>query len=275
MFSKRFKNILHYACYVLIIAVVILPFLWALSTSVKNPSEIFAFPPRWLPENATVQNYLYVLSETSIPRQLLNSLFIAGATILLTLIVAVPGGYGFSKARFPGKHSLLLLIFSTQIITGLGSVIAIYTIAVNIQLLNSHGFLIVLYTSMAVPFAVWYMKGFFDQLPWELEEAALLDGCNRLQAMIYVLAPLMKPAILSTAIFTFVTSWNEYLFSFILISKTKLKTFPVGICIFIQEYGMQWGYITATAVIGIVPIIVLYLVFNKHFVQGVIEGSVK
>lgn len=275
MIPRGLKQGLRLLGFFVVIVVVLLPFLWVLSTSLKGNSEIFAFPPRWIPDRATLENYRYVLTRTNIPRQLLNSLAITAGTIALTLLIAVPGGYGFSKAKFKGKQGLLLLIFATQMVTGLGSVIAIYTMAVRLQLLNSHAFLVVLYTSMAVPFAVWYMKGFFDQMPWELEEAAMLDGCGRFRAMILVMAPLMKPAILSTAIFTFVTAWNEYFFSFVLVTRTKLKTFPVGICVFIQEYGMQWGYITATAVIGVVPIVGLYLLLNKHFMDGATEGAVR
>jgi len=273
MVNKRaFKKVIVYLSYALIVLIMLFPIFWTFITSIRIPADIFKFPPTLLPQKITLANYFHVFTKTLIPRQFLNSLFVSLGTILVTITMSSLSGYGFARGRFRGKTSLLFAILVTHMVTGLSNIIALYTLAYKLKLLDSLVFLAFVYSALVVPFGVWFMKGFFEGIPSELEEAALVDGCSRFQAFYKIVLPLARPGLIAVAVFSFVMSWNEFLIALILISAEASKTLPLGIYTFVSYYGLEWGYITATAIVGVVPITVLFLALQKYFVTGLVKG---
>lgn len=274
MKTKAFGRAALYTAYALIVLFMLFPILWTLLTSFKSEAEIFRFPPTIWPEHFTMDSYRYVL-DSNIPRQMLNSVIVCAQTIVLTLLLSTMGGFAFARATFRGKNVLLFFLVGTQMIPGLSNIITLYMMGSRMGLLNSHLYLVLIYSASSAPVCVWLMKGYFEQIPASLDEAALVDGCTRLGTLFRIVLPLVRTGIAACAMMVFVNAWNEFLVSLTMIGRTKLKTFPVGLQAFMADNDMNWMNLSAATILGLLPVLVLFISFQKSFVEGMTSGAIK
>jgi ABC-type glycerol-3-phosphate transport system permease component len=251
------------------------PLAWMLSTSLKVFEETYVTPPTWWPVRPTVDAYGNIWRIQSFGTYFVNSTIVAGITTLVSLVLASLAGYGFSRFRFAGAGSLMAFILATQMFPGVLLVIPYFLMSSKAGLFNSYEVLIIAYTSFALPFCVWMLKGFFDRVPRELDEAALIDGTGRFGAFVRVALPLAMPGIVATAIFSFLVAWNEFLFAVALTSSPQMYLLTVGIASNIGQFRIQWNDLMAGAVVATVPIILLYGVLERYLVEGLTAGAVK
>ncbi len=274
MKAKALGRAALYAAYALIVLFMLFPIFWTLLTSFKSEAEIFRFPPTIWPEHFTVDSYRYVL-DSNIPRQMLNSVAVCAQTIVLTLLLSTMGGFAFARATFRGKNVLLFFLVGTQMIPGLSNIITLYMMGSRMGLLNSHAYLVLIYSASSAPVCVWLMKGYFEQIPASLDEAALVDGCTRLGTLFRIVLPLVRTGIAACAMMVFVNAWNEFLVSLTMIGRTKLKTFPVGLQAFMTDNDMDWMNLSAATILGLLPVLALFISFQKSFVEGMTSGAIK
>lgn len=251
----------------------IFPIFWAFLSSFKTPKQaeiaatpIFIFTP-------TFANYQAVL-RGEFPRYFLNSLAIAVSNVLLCLALGIPAGYALSRYRFKRSKDLTFWILSIRMAPAFGFIVPFFLIFRDLRLLDSHLALIILYLLPNLPFAVWMIRGFVQDLPAELEEAAQVDGCSRFRALWNVVLPLIRPGIAATAILCFIFSWNEFLFAFIT-TRTAARTIPVAIAAYVGYMGIEWTKMCASAAISSAPIVVFFLLVQKHIIRGLTLGAVK
>lgn len=251
------------------------PFLWMISTSLKPLEEVLEFPIRWWPSNVTLQSYSTAWGIQTFSRYFANSVIVGLSATLLSVVFAVLAGYGFSRFRFRGSRLLMILVLTTQMFPGIMLVIPYFSLASRVGLINSYQLLILTYTSFALPFSIWMMKGFFDSIPRELDEAALIDGCGRFVALLRVLLPVALPGVAATIIFSFLLAWNEFLFALVLLTTPSMYTITLGIANNIGQMRIQWNDLMAASVIATIPTIVLYAFLERHLVSGLTAGAIK
>jgi multiple sugar transport system permease protein len=251
------------------------PFAWIVATAFKDLSETFQIPPTWLPKRLSLENFVKIWTIQSFGRYFFNSLVISGATTLLSIVLASLAGYGFSRFKLPGGRAMMVGVLTAQMFPGIVLLIPYFTIASRAQMLNTYPVLILAYTSFSLPFCVWMMKGFFDGIPTELDEAAVIDGCSSLGAFLRVVLPLSLPGIVATAIFSFLVAWNEYLFAVVLATRESMYVVTVGIASNIGQFRIQWNELMAGAVLATIPTIILYALLERHLVRGLSAGAVK
>lgn len=251
------------------------PLAWMVSTSLKPLEETFVSPPRWIPEHPTLASYASAWSIQSFGTYFMNTAIVSVATTVLALAIGSLAGYGFSRFRFRGRGALMGFTLSTQMFPGVLLVIPYFVMASKVGLFNTHLALIIAYTSFALPFCIWMMKGFFDRVPRELDEAAMIDGAGRLQFFLRVAVPIVVPGLIATAIFSFLVAWNEFLFAVALTSSPKMYLLTVGIASNLGQFRVQWNDLMAAAVLAIVPVVALYSILQRHLVEGMTAGAVK
>ncbi len=255
----------------------VFPFVWMVSVSFKPASEVYA-APTLLPKAPTLNGYASMLSTTgafSFSTWLVNSVVVSACTTVFSLIIATLGAYGISRFRFRGRNGLSYIILTTQVIPGALIIVPLYIIMGHLNLLDSIFGLILTYTTFTVPFCTWMMKGYFDSISPSIDEAAMVDGANRLQVFSRVVLPLSLPGIAATTIFAFISGWNEYVFASVLMRSYSNWTLPIGIASFQGQYDTNWGTLMAGAVMITVPVVVLFWLLQKHLVSGMTAGAVK
>jgi len=253
----------------------IFPFIWALSTSFKHIQEIYQIPPTVLPESLSLHNYSVIFEQMPFLRFAFNSLIITFATIVITVILSLLGGYAFSRFKFPFKYVLLMLILIPRIIPSITRVIPLYQLFAEIGLLDSYLGLILPYVADATPIGIWVLMGFFDGIPKSIDEQALVDGCSKLEALIKVIVPLTKPGMISVALFAFIRSWNEFIIA-LTFMRGNMLTLPVGHYRVFEFFGVRhWGAINAYTIIVVIPIVIFFIFFERQMIRGMTAGSVK
>ena len=258
----------------------LIPMLWMLSTSFKSEFAATEYPPRWIPEFPTVQQYRELLNPTAdvgatFLRYLLNSIWVSVATTILGLVVGVPAAYAFSRFSFPGKDVLFFGVLFRNMFPAVVFLIPLFILMRNFGLIDTHAALIITYLTFGLPLSIWLLKGFYDNIPVELEMAARIDGATRWQAFRLIVMPLSSPGIIATAIYAFIQAWNEYIYARTLINREELMTMPVGLGRFFTEYASNWPGLMAASFIMSVPVVVLFLLLQRYFVQALTEGAVK
>jgi multiple sugar transport system permease protein len=250
------------------------PYLWFILTSFKTPLEVQAIPPTWLPSGG-VGFYASALTEYHLADYILNSLIIAGSTTLVTLTVGIPAAYALARLRLPNKPLILGALLSVSMFPQIAIAGPVWRILKSIGGLNTYWGLVLPYVTLTLPLAIWTMASFFKELPFELEEAARVDGCTPWQIMTKVMAPLAAPGIFTAAILTFIYAWNEFFFALLILTEPNRQTLPVGIALFHGEYTVPWGEIAAASVIATIPLVLLVLLFQRRIVSGISAGAVK
>lgn len=251
------------------------PFLWMILTSLKPVDEIVTFPVKYLPEKWTLYNYPKLWKGTDFPLYFKNSLVISLISGTCTCLVSIFAGYALSRFNFKGKHITLLLFLSTQMIPVVVIIIPMFIIFSRINLLDSLIGLVVIYTVLNIPFCTMLIKGFFERIPKALEEAAMIDGCSRLQSLFKIVLPVMLPGIVATFVFAFIGAWNDLFFGIMFINSEAIKTIPVGINTFIGKYEIDWGAMSAATVIALIPVVIMFGMIQKYIVSGLTSGAVK
>jgi arabinogalactan oligomer / maltooligosaccharide transport system permease protein len=228
------------------------------------------------PETISLANFRSLFADQPFTRWLVNSAIVAAATTVLGIVLAATAGYAFSRFRFPGRRTGLMSFLVSQMFPGVLTLIPLYIIVVKWLGLGSTRIgLVLVYTTTAIPFCVWMLKGYFDTIPRDLEEAALMEGASPLVIFRRIVLPLAKPAIAVTALFSFMTGWNEFILAATLMDKENMYTAPVGLRFFVGGFSQQWGYFAAGAIIVSIPIVALFFFLQRYLVSGLTAGSVK
>lgn len=265
---------------VLLLLFSLIPMLWMLSTSLKTQFGALAQPPEWVPSNPTLAQYTTLLSPNNdvgpkFLRYFGNSLFISLTTTVLGVLVAIPAAYAFSRFRFPGRKFLFFAVLVRNMFPVVVFLIPLFILMRTLHLVNTYASLILTYLTFGLPLSIWLLKGFYDNIPPELERAARIDGATRFKAFWLVVMPLSSPGIIATAIFTFIGAWNEYVYALTFINSDNLLPLPVGLQHFFTEYSTNWPGVMAAAFIMSVPVVAMFLILQRYFVRALAEGAVK
>ncbi|MDB5536066.1 MAG: binding-protein-dependent transport system inner rane component [Devosia sp.] len=265
---------------VLLLGFTVMPMIWMIITSLKTGFAAMQYPPQWWPAEPTLDNYTRLLDPSGrIGQDFLhyfwNSLWVSTITTILAVVVAVPAAYAFSRFRFPGRNFLFFAVLLRNMFPAVVFLVPLFILMKALGLVNTHGSLILTYLTFGLPLAIWLLKGFYDNIPIQLEQAARIDGATRFQAFIFIVMPLSTPGIIATSIYSFIGAWNEYISAYTFLTKQSQMTLPVGIQRFFSENATDWPGLMAATFIMSVPVVVLFLVLQKYFVRALTEGAVK
>jgi len=273
--SKTVSNGLIMLAALGVAALALLPLLWGVSTSLKPNAQLLAYPPIWLPKPPTVESFTQVWQQSNLPIYFRNSIWVTIASLLLSLVLSVHAAYGLARFSFRGKATLMVALLATSMIPGIAILVPLHNLAVHTGLYNTHTAMIIVYAAWNVPMLVWLLKGFFESIPAELEEAALVDGCGRLRAFYLIVLPMSRPGLLAGSIMAIMFVWNDFLISFTLAISDQKRLLPVGLFNYISNYGVEWGQLMAATVIALLPIIIAFFVLQRFLIQGLMSGAVK
>lgn len=261
------------ACFATLVFVY--PLIWVAAASIKPNIEIYRQPLRLIPSVVTLDSFEAIFLRTPILTYMANSLLYAAGSTVVALAFALLAAYGISRHEFRGKETLMVLILSAQIIPGLVTIVPLYLLMQNLALLDTKFGIILLYGALAIPLAVWILRGFFDTIPIELDESAWLDGASKLQTIAWVLLPVMLPALAAVAIMLFISGWNEFALASVLLRSTENLPLTVGTWVLLGPDERDFRMVAAASVINVVPILAVFAFLQRYLVSGLIAGSVK
>lgn len=274
-YRHAFILLLVYVALAMAVMIALFPVFWMMSSSLKPGPELFARDMTLLPVNWTFDNYRNVWSNTNFPRYFWNSFQVAALSTLFSVIIATYAAYALARIRFRGRYAFGLLMLVTQMFPHILLVLPLFLIIQRIGLLNTHAALIVAYTAFSLPFTIWLLRGFFEAIPEELEEAAAIDGASQLTTLHRIVLPLAGPGLAAVVMFGFIRGWNEFLFALVFLQSRELFTLPIGLANFQEEYTFRWDLIMAGAGIITLPVLLLFLLMQRFIVQGLLGGAVK
>ena len=253
------------------------PILWMLSNSFKTRLDVFSMPPIWITEEPTIRNYVRNFVDRPYLKFMWNSVIVGSLTTFFSVAIGTLAGYALARFRYPGnmKYHLSFWILSTRMIPPIVTIIPLFIFFIFVGLVNTKTSLVIAYTAFNLPFVVWMMKGYFQEIPRELEESAMVDGDTGIGAFWRIVLPLARPGLAATAIFTMILSWNELLFALILTDTPSANTLPIGIAGRVGEYRIEWAEISAIAVVAGLPLIIFAFVLQRHLVRGLSFGAVR
>ena len=269
------ERTLIYALIVIFLFITLFPLAWVFSTSFKPNEEAISFPPKFLPENTTFSNYVFVLTDPGLVRSLLNSFAVSLGSTALSVVVSALGGYAFARFEFKGKNLIMSIILGLFMIPVVINIVPLYTMLSNIGLLNSPIALVLTFQILIIPLNILLLKNYFETIPRELEDAALIDGCSRLGVLKRITIPLSIPGFAIAAVLSFRFSWNEFILPIVLANRPDSVVFQVALYQFISIYRIQWGYLTAGITLAIIPVLVLMLSFQKQMIKGLTIGAIR
>lgn len=274
--TKLMYKVFNAVCVILLLLVVLWPAYWMLITSLKPNVEILATPPTLVPSEPTLDSYRGLLTGTHFPKYMLNSLTVAAITVTISTILGTSAGYSLSRYNYPGKKYLGRMILFAYLFPGVLLMVPMYVLASRINMLDNLFVLPIISVTFTAPFYSWLLKSFFDKLPENLEDAAMIDGASQWQVIWRVIVPLAKPGVAGAALWTFIHAWQEYMFATILLSSDKNLTASVGLSRLLEVQGrFNWGILNAGAVVVALPVIVLFAFLGRSFVSGLSAGSGK
>jgi multiple sugar transport system permease protein len=273
--TRRIRRIGIYVALGLLVLFAVVPFLWTLSTAFKPKIETFAIPTYWIPAKPTLDAFVSVWTEQPVWRQLVNSLIVAIVTCIAATSLATLAGYGVSRFPFKGQLVFLRILLISQMFPGVVLILPYYMMMRSVGLVNTYPALILAYTSFALPLAAWMMRGYMTSVPTDLDDAAMVDGCSRLQALVKVVLPAAMPGVVAVIIITFKLAWAEYLMALVLVSDRSMQVVTVGIASLLLQYGIEWNQLMALGVIALAPIVVLFVILERYLVAGLTAGAVK
>lgn len=273
--DSPFKRVLIHITLIICCIIAIYPITRIFSVSLRPGDRLLTTDLKIIPEDASWDNYKEVLLDSNFLLWLWNSILITITTSILGVLLATSAGYAFSRFRFPGHKAGLLFILATQMIPASMLLLPLYIMLVRLKMINSYLGLIIAYSVTALPFTIWILKGYFDTIPPELEEAARVDGATHLGAFYKIIIPLSTPALAIAALFNFTTAWNEYLVARVIIQKSTLYTWPLGLFEFQGQFSTQWGLYNAASIMISIPVLILFLYSSKWLISGLTLGAVK
>jgi len=259
-----------------VILAIALPLVWMVITSIKPQSELFLIPPAVLPGEVTFEHYRRLLTETPFLTYLRNSVILAGGTTALVIVVATLGAHSLVRFSYPGRESLAGAVLFTYLLPSVVLVIPVYFLMVSIGLVNSLFSLVIAYTTFALPYALWLLRSFMAAIPADLEAAAMVDGASRMRAFVDVVLPQAAPGIISTALFTAILAWNEYLFALVLVNSDASRPLTTGVMnMLVTSFNIEWSMLMAASVMMSVPLLVVFVFLQKYLTRGFGAGAVK
>jgi arabinogalactan oligomer/maltooligosaccharide transport system permease protein len=276
--NKRTRFLQHAATHLVLVIfalIAIFPIWQVLNISLRPGDQLLSTSLELLPKNATLQNYVRLFTERQFLVWMQNSGIVSLAVTLTGVIFASMAGYGFSRFRFLGKKAGLLSLLTTQMFPGTMLLLPMYIMLINLGLINSYLGIVIVYSATALPFCIWTMKGYYDTIPTSLEEAARIDGCTYFTAFYRVILPLAAPALVITALFSFMSAWSEYIVAAQILQDTDLWTLPIGLKSFEASMSTEWGLYGAASIVVMIPVVVLFLALSRWLVSGLTLGSVK
>lgn len=294
------RSVFLFAASAVFLVYVLAPVAWLVSSSLQRDAEITSRPPHWIPHEPTLENFAAIFEarekkvtyETrregdpatggyipSTARDLLpsmwNSLVVALAVVALNLLVAVPAAYAMAKIRFIGRSTSIYFMLTTRVIPDIALVVPFFLFIRTFGLLDHLGSLVITYLAITVPFSIFILVSYFESLPDELDKAARVDGCSRLQTMLRVYVPLALPALVAVVLFTFLTSWNEFLLALMFTQTPKSQTMPIVVASFASDFTISFAFINAAGVLAVIPPVVMAIIFERYIVSGLTAGAVK
>jgi multiple sugar transport system permease protein len=281
--SRRLNRSLLFLLTIPVLLFIYMPIFYLLLSSISTRAELLTVPIHWIPQNPTFKNYIDILTPGTATSEvaktfkvtLRNSIVVASSVTVISLVVGSLAAYALSRLRLPFRNTMLLGIMGTRMIPEVSLIIPLYIIAVRVGLYNKPPVLILTYLSFALPFAIWLMAAFFDTIPIELEDAARIDGASHLRTLVSIILPVSAPGLVSTALFVFLTAWDEFFFALLLTSTVAAKTVPVAIAEFTGRYVVDVGGMMTGGVLAAVPPVLLSLIFSRYIVSGLTAGAVK
>jgi multiple sugar transport system permease protein len=273
--NKKVDKILTlYLPLAMLLSFTIFPIYWTINTAFKPEGDIVKRPLQYLPITPTVENFVTAWTNVGFATFFKNSLIVGISTVVVVLICSTLSGYALSRYQFKGKRSFMIMLLCTQFIPRAMMIIPLFVIFKNLGLISNPLSLIITYTAIEIPFTTILMAGFISNVPKELEEAAVIDGCTKLQSLRFVVFPLLLPGIVATGVFTFIYTWNEFLIALMLTNQQSKFTLPVGLSTMMGEFSINYGALAAGSVIALIPAVILFAYAQKHLVNGM-GGAVK
>ena len=294
------RRALLFAASMLFAIYVLAPIAWLVSSSFQSEAEITSVPPHWIPHQPTLENFATIFTAKDkvvtyenrkegdtatggfIPStaknllpSMLNSLIVAVSVVILNLLVSVPAAYALAKIRFIGRSSSIYFMLTTRVIPDIALVVPFFLFVQKLGLLDSKLSLIITYLAITVPFSIFILTGYFESLPDDLDKAARVDGCSRLQTLLLVFLPLAMPSLVAVVLFTFLTSWNEFLLALMFTQTLASQTMPIVVASFTSDFNISFSFINAAGVLAIVPPVVVAIMFERYIVSGLTAGAVK
>jgi len=271
---RTLTTILRHAILLVFVVFAVAPLLWAISTSFKPQAEVMT-NHGLLPHEPTLTNYVYVVSQTKFGLWFGNTLTIALLTTILAIAIATLGGYAMSRYRFRGRDLYGNTLLVVQMFPGVMLAIPLFLIFTRLHLVNTRWSLLITYMTFALAFAVWMLKGYFDSIPREIEEAALIDGASELGVLWRIILPLSGPGITTVAVFAFLLAWNDFFFAYILLVTDTNYTLQMGLYTFIKQFFTQWHYLMTAAVLTTLPVLIFFFTMHRYLQRGLIAGASK
>jgi multiple sugar transport system permease protein len=262
-----------YVFLLLSLVITLFPFVWMVSTSFKSPDEIFSQTPTIIPTQPTLQHYQKLLSVANLGQSLWNSMFFAFGSTVLSIFCNALAAYAFAKLNFHGRERIFTLLMLTMMIPGQVTMMPVFLILKGLGMLNSFAGLII--PGMASVFAIFMLRQFMSEIPEEILEAARMDGCGEFRIFWVIMFPLCRPIIATLAIFQFIGAWNDFFWPLIIMLREDKQTLPVALANLNGQYGTDWGLLMAGAVLVVIPVILVFLMAQKHYIKGIAAGAVK
>ncbi len=260
---------------VVILVLSVFPVLYAFFTALTPARELFVLPPKILPRHWTLDPYGAVFQHREYLRYFLNSLVIAGGTTALCLILASLAGYGFSRFWIPAKRVVLAAILLLEMFPGVILLTPYYRLSQDLHIYDTYIVLVLIDSGLVLPISIWLLKNFFDTVPASMEESAMMDGSSRLQALVYVIAPLARPGLIAVAIMAFLTAWNEFMFALILTNSPTVSPLTYGLAELFGQYNVQRNIVMAITMLSVFPLLLIFIFLQRHLVRGIMGGSGK
>ena len=261
--------------YILVIFLAVLfffPVVWIFLTSIKTTGEIYAWPPVFFPRIPTLENYRVVLLESNLGRYILNSIFVSSLSTLLVIFFAAFAGYGIARVNFKYSNIILMFFLSLSMFPQLAVVPSLFLWFRRFGLINNYFGLIIAYTGLFLPIAIWIMTTYFRTIPLEIEESARIDGCTEIRILWQIIVPLSIPGVIAAGLIVFIFTWNEFFLAMVILSKNLLRTATVGIALYPGEYAFPWELITTATFLAILPLLFLIFIFQKKIISGLTAG---
>jgi len=258
------------------LVIFLFPIYWMFISSFQPNSALIKLPPQFWPQDGTFQNYVRILTTPKYLNYYKNSAIVALSTVAICILVSIFAGYAFSRYRFPGRNLSMSAILSIQMFPIVAILISLFVFFSRMKLINTYAGLVLADITIALPFSIWFLKSFFDTILRDMEEAAYIDGCGRMRTIFEIVVPLVLPGLLAVGIYSFLISWDDFVFGLTLINRDTMRTLPVGIAMsFLMENEYDWAGMMTVSVVASLPVLVLFIFLNRYMVAGLTQGGVK
>lgn len=275
---KRRKIIRHSATYLalgVLIIIALFPYFWMITCAIRDQNEIFISPPKLWSSNVSLDSFERILTETKLPRYMLNSLITSLMATAMCIFCAIPAGYALARFQFKGKNTVTTGILLVKLLPQTATLIPLYIMLVNVRLINNSFGLAFTHLFIMVPYTIWMSRGFIKTIPFTVEEAALIDGCNKIQAIVKVVLPMISSGLFAVGLYAFMLSWEEFLFAYTFTGSEASKTITVGLSTLIGEDTSDWGGIMAASIMMGLPVLIFFFSVQDTFIKGIVGGAVK